>query len=452
MLLFIKKWSDEQVSNIVPFSSASGDWRKNYRYAVYEHKLIAPNGEICTRSFIVIKNKYDVIVHFTNLHRFVSSYENKVFVPINSDAKNRMLYVCKLLNYIIIENYERFRINHIFSLTKESIISFLKNYAQEEIKEGRFRGEQSVERCTDAILSFHRHLYKAYGDYLTLKPIELYSKVEVPDRRGNLRIKYVPNFNIRGIKKRDAIYRDMPTKALEILLGLAMRFAPDISFALCSQAFAGLRAGEVLNMRQENSPAGRGIVFTYIEDRVLRAEIDVTKELPMRSDGVICGKIKKERKQSVYPPFLDAFMVAYKRHLKFLNMQGYEEQYAPMFVDKRGMAMTYDTYYRRFTELVENYFRPALISSEDPVCNIYGQILYENKIGLHVLRHWFSVQLVLHGEDIAQIQYWRGDKSPESAFAYLQNKGDLIKELELSNNALAEILMKQGEISYYEKQ
>jgi hypothetical protein len=68
--------------------------------------------------------------------------------------------------------------------------------------------------------------------------------------------------------------------------------------------------------------------------------------------------------------------------------------------------------------------------SDDPECSLYGQLLYENKLGLHSLRHWFSVQLVLHGEDIAQIQYWRGDKCPESAFVYLQNKGDLVRKLE----------------------
>lgn len=239
---------------------------------------------------------------------------------------------------------------------------------------------------------------------------------------------------------------------LELLVALALRYTPDIAFAICAQAFAGLRAGEVLNMRQENSPAGRGIIFTYIEDCIIRADIDITRELPMRSDGVICGRIKKERIQSVYPPFLKAFMAAYTKHIDFLKMHKCEEEYAPMFIDRRGMAMTYDTYYRRFTELVEKYFRPALISHNDPTCNIYGHILYENKIGLHVMRHWFSVQLVLHGEDVAQIQYWRGDRSPESAFLYLQNKGELIRNLQDSNDALAKILMSQGEMLYHDEQ
>lgn len=115
-----------------------------------------------------------------------------------------------------------------------------------------------------------------------------------------------------------------------------------------------------------------------------------------------------------------------------------------MFVDNNRMAMTYKTYARRFTTLVDNHFRPVLLECDDPECRIYGQLLYENNLTLHSLRHWYSVQLVLHGEDIAQIQYWRGDKNPESAFTYLQNKGDLVRELEEANNFLAEMLLEQG--------
>jgi len=116
-----------------------------------------------------------------------------------------------------------------------------------------------------------------------------------------------------------------------------------------------------------------------------------------------------------------------------------------MFVNNRGMAMTYDDYSRRFKSLVDNHFRAVLLECDDPECRIYGQLLYENRLGLHSLRHWYSVQLVLHGEDIAQIQYWRGDRNPESAFEYLQNKGDLVRELEIVGGFLMDQLLALGE-------
>ncbi len=83
-----------------------------------------------------------------------------------------------------------------------------------------------------------------------------------------------------------------------------------------------------------------------------------------------------------------------------------------------------------------------LLNHEDAECRLYGQLLYENSLGSHCLRHWFTVSLVLMGEDVAQVQYWRGDSSPESALAYLQNKGELIRELAAANEGFAELLVK----------
>jgi len=119
-----------------------------------------------------------------------------------------------------------------------------------------------------------------------------------------------------------------------------------------------------------------------------------------------------------------------------------------MFLNKYGKAMTYGVYYDRFASLVKNHFRPAMLQSDDPELRIYGQLLCENTLGLHSLRHWYSVLLVLNGEDIAQIQYLRGDRNPESAFLYLQNKGDLVRELERTSGELAEILMDIGRREY----
>ena len=102
--------------------------------------------------------------------------------------------------------------------------------------------------------------------------------------------------------------------------------------------------------------------------------------------------------------------------------------------------MTYKSYKESFDEFVEKHFRQALLKSEDPELRIYGQLLYENTLSPHSLRHWFTVQLVLRGEDIGNIQFWRGDKSPQSAFTYLQNKGDLNRELAATNEKLTDLL------------
>ena len=189
---------------------------------------------------------------------------------------------------------------------------------------------------------------------------------------------------------------------------------------------------------------GNGIVFTYFEGVANKVEIDLTRELQLRSDGVITGKIKKERVQCVYPPFLNAFCTAYERHKLFLAAKQFESGYRPMFINNKGMAMTYDDYALRFSLLVDKHLKPAMLNSGDAECRVYGQLLCENRLVLHLLRHWYTVQLVLNGEDIAQVQYWRGDKSPESAFTYLQNKGELVKELKHAGSELSEVLLALG--------
>ena len=162
------------------------------------------------------------------------------------------------------------------------------------------------------------------------------------------------------------------------------------------------------------------------------------------SDGAEIGRIKKERLQYVYPAFLGTFLQAYEMHKAYLNRVNFEAKYAPMFVNQNGKAMSYETYRNRFKMLVRDHLRPCLVNNSDPELRIYGQLLYENELGTHALRHWYTVQLVLRGENIANIQFWRGDKSPESAFLYLQNKGELVNELKETNERLLSGLLLLG--------
>ena len=47
----------------------------------------------------------------------------------------------------------------------------------------------------------------------------------------------------------------------------------------------------------------------------------------MRSDGIICGKIKKERAQGVYPAFLPVFQRLYEMHKEYLAGRDFEKDY-----------------------------------------------------------------------------------------------------------------------------
>ena len=439
------------MGNVIQMHPSHDGWRNQYHYGLYAHRLIAANGEVYTRHFIVVKNPLGLVARFTRLHNYAGVYEGKVFAPLVSDAEAKMHYICMMLNYVLIEHFEKFRIDHVFKISREALDCFFRDYAQGTLKDGSHRGKQSVEKCVNVVTLFFRKLRRKYGGYLVLRDADLVNEITVRDRRGQLRQKKAPAFQVKGFPNRKPVFRELPTKAFQILLNLAFRYAKDIAFALCLQAFAGLRAGEVMNVRQEGSPLGNGLSFTRFESAIKKIEIDLMRELPLRSDGVVCGRIKRERIQCIYPPFLDAFCTAYEHHKEFLSTRSYEADYRPMFVNSKGLAMTYDDYSRRFGMLVNNHFRAVLLECDDPELHIYGQLLYENRLGLHALRHWYSVQLVLNGEDIAQIQFWRGDKNPESAFEYLQNKGDLVRELEVASGQLLELLIERGEAEAAQK-
>lgn len=119
------------MGTVIPITEEKS-WRSEYRYAVYEHMLVASDGLAYSRSFIVVKNKYGVIVRFTRLHNFTGAYDGKVFRPIASDAKARMHYICRMLNYILVSHYGIYRIDHVFSVTKDMLASFFMDYAMEK--------------------------------------------------------------------------------------------------------------------------------------------------------------------------------------------------------------------------------------------------------------------------------------------------------------------------------
>ena len=48
--------------------------RREYRYSVYDYNLMLPDGLLYTRSFIVIKNKLNSIIRFTDLHKYIALF------------------------------------------------------------------------------------------------------------------------------------------------------------------------------------------------------------------------------------------------------------------------------------------------------------------------------------------------------------------------------------------
>ena len=233
------------MGNIVHLQESEHSQRAQYRYGLYSHRLIAANGEVYTRHFIVVKNHLSLIVRFTRLHNYVGVYDGKVFAPLVSDAEVKLRYVCMMLNYVLIEQYEKFRIDHVFNISRESLECFFRDYAQGTLKDGSHRGKQSVEKCVSAVTMFFRKLRRKFGGYVTLREADLVVESTVRDRWGRIRHIKSPAFQAKGFPNRKAVFRELPTKAFKILLNLAFRYSRRQLILLI------LAHGEVVGSRRE---------------------------------------------------------------------------------------------------------------------------------------------------------------------------------------------------------
>lgn len=113
----------------------------------------------------------------------------------------------------------------------------------------------------------------------------------------------------------------------------------------------------------------------------------------------------------------------------------YEADYGAFSVNGQGRAITYDSYYNKFREIIKEEMIPIYLNSNDDELVLYGQTLMEHSLSPHVFRHWFTVQLVLSGiNEPGILMAFRGDTSPESALTYISNKGELEKQFSKITN------------------
>ena len=415
----------------------------NYYFGVYNHKYVIQNHRLITYKFIVIKNREKEILRFTGFHKYISIGRDKTSVRIDANSGAKPYYICQLLNFLFVENYRKYKISKIEDINCDHLQDFMYDYSMNHEEDMQYPSESTVNACTSAILDFLDNYMKKH-DNKRWKKQEFYHIVQYNNKKRENGAKKVPNFKVVYNGKPKTIFRDMPNSVFNLIMSYAASHYKQIFFLMSLSAFTGMRPSEACNVRQEISPLGAGLIIKKINNNVLSVEFDLQEEKQLRSDMVSVGNIKKERKQGVYRRFLSAFMKAYEIHKDYLAECMFEKDFCPMCVDSHGYAMTYDNYYRIFKQMIEE-LKPIMLNSPDPEISTYGHMLLENNISPHILRHWFSVRLTLYGEDVAGLQFWRGDSSPLSALTYLKNKGELAKQLEVINNEMFEFMLKESE-------
>lgn len=413
--------------------------QKLKHFAVYPHRLVIRDNNLVTRNFIVLIHE-DGTKQFTDFHKYVCSPNHRI-KKFTEDGNNRFDFVVKLLNYA----YFHEGIVKLTNITVDIVSDFLNAYGMCKLPsddENTHRSEQTVNRCVYVIMDFMQMLVSDRNMHFKFSCDDLFIMKNVRNKYGHVVKVKVPKFNVSYIGHRKGILRDIPNKAFDIMFNYIANNHPEILGLVMLSSFAGLRPSEACNVRRIDSPLGPGIMFEEVDGEILKIEIDVREELNLRSDLLSVGKIKKERKQQVPDIFLKAFREAYNKYIKYISKKQFEKEYGAFSVNKQGKAITYDSYRLKFQNIVKNELVPIFMKDEDPEISMYGRILMENKLGPHVFRHWYTVQLVLSGiQTPGELMFWRGDTSPESSLTYLQNKGELEKQYQKVNNEVFNYLL-----------
>lgn len=415
-------------------------------FAIYElHCTIQER--FISHCYIVLKNTYGISIYFTKLEKYARTY-NEIKVPWTAKAtlldKRNLQYVCKALNYILIQHHKQYKVCSVHNITEEMIFDFLKDYAHSEKNNGGYRSQQSIDTCTKAVLHFFANI-ALDCNVNNISQTNLLKKQEqrVSKKFNRTKSIFVPIFYEKANSKpARKLLRDIPLAALDILIELSQIHTPEIAFAIIIQLSAGLRSGEVLNLHQNTKQKRSNILISYKGTTVTQIQLDLREELALRSDGKRVGGIKKKRMQDVYPSYIELFMQGKRFHDEYLKNKTYEKDYAPLFLGQNGCAMTYQTYLRTFHRLIHKHLYPAMLNSEDANLVSFGQALSTQTLSPHALRHSYTVNLVLAEVNIATLQSYRGDTSPESALWYLQNKGAIIQKVSDAHDKATDAMIK----------
>lgn len=421
-----------------------------YRFCVLETPGIDREDNLaCVLRQIVIKDQYGIVTEngFTGLEKHVHPYGG-FWTFEKAPTQQELMDVCQALNYFAMHG-----IRCLWDIDVKAVNQFFDYYREKPLNNNpeHHVNNATLYLCVTTVSAFLCNLAKA--KLVNIAPKELMRCEYRRDKRSKREVKrFVPVYSKKAINSAPGmLLRDMPEEIPQMLAEYARRYDPMIRFAIVLQSNAGLREGEALNVRQEDSPLSTtpGIRVSKRGNIITAIKIDLTREFQLRSDGVSVGRIKRQTRQltEVYQKNLEIVYSAYQDHLKLLERTPCEADYKPMFVSRNGKAMTRQTYCKRFERLVNDYLRPALLESDDPRLSAFGQLLVTYHFTPHALRHYFSVMLAIDGLDAARIMEYRGDRSPESALSYFANKGLLREKTEQYHEIVLEGITRLG--NYY---
>ena len=401
----------------------------NVYFSAVKHQFFDDKGISHKTQFLVLRDRdTGLIVKFTELEYLNAPFTEAKPVYHKTDPKHHLYCIANALNFIFLEQWWNFHIEKLSDVTRDMIFKAFDTYVETPVN-GKYRSQQSIDLYVKNVSAFFANA-SLFSPNFKVKPGDLFYKKKTESKNTLKKIEgiWTPIYHRKSLKNSEGVLmRKIPTEAIDILISQAKEHDPQLVFMIIVGITAGLRVSEICNLRQCESPVSSiaGIQFSYEGNAVTKILIDLTEEFCLRSDKVFVGGIKKHRTVQIYKPFIREFLEGYTYHMELLKSITYEKKFSPMFVDRRGKAMTSETMTDRFNTLVTKYFISALYASGNPKLITYAQELESKHLTPHILRHYFTVRLVLLGLDPPSIAKLRGDKSEDSSRTDAYNKAVL---------------------------
>ena len=432
------------VSNLENKIQVEQDYIKtiqSLKFGLHNEQVITEKGNIQNVWFIALKDrKTNVTIQLTPYTKLIRYSDSTIDQRRSSTIKVWGQFVCRFLNFVLIDNYSQFKIDDIKKVSLEIGNKFLKEYAKGNIG-GEEKSLESLKKEMKKLCKLYSYIKSIYKKDAT----KIYKlKWKYKDARN--RTRYINHFSLDdndNERLKFDIFRNMPSDIFEVFLRLSEIHYPELTFAIALQAYAGLRPGEICNVRQSIDPKNPGVTYQKIGSRISAFNINLTKKYQMRADGMDVGGIKKRRFQNVYTPYLTKLQGLYEKHLAILDKYEFDDGYYPMFVNKNGEAITVKSYREKIERLANVYLKEFLAESDNPYFRRYAEILTQKKLSPHFLRHYFTVLLVMDNLAPHQIATWRGDKSLDSSLVYCKNKDDLLRNIKELNGDIVEDILRE---------
>lgn len=348
---------------------------------------------------------------------------------INTISNFHLTYIIRFLNYIF--NDSKTRIDRIEDLTVEIVGEFLDKFSQGDLegdKYGDWKSKKTVGRANYAISNFVYWLWWK-KDVVTRKKIFKMKYIVEEDfqfeiitkrsRNGNVvrEIKkliniVVPNVTSRVIERAKVV--EAGDYAVAVLIELAEKNDPMLTFGIVLGAYLGLRVGDIVQLHE-------GRIKDMYEGKLFGGYFDFTYDTVLRSDNVSTGHIKTKRNVPVYPGCTNIIYYYYKKHIEYLKLKGlYSNKYGALFMNKNGYALTDKRYMKRFNAL--NKMLEIALLKEASIGKIEAireqQLMINSKITPHSLRHYYKQLIETCESNVRIIQYYMAHKSIDSQLDY----------------------------------